>query len=253
MPTILLAVIGLVAACLPLDGPRYGGVPSSLVGNRRVLFIGNSHTYENDLPKMLTALARLAGDTALRATAVALPNYSLEDHYYVGTAGKALQRSSWEFVVMQQGTSAAPSSQFHLKTWASQFDPLIRAAGAEPVMYQIWPHALERFNAPAALESYHDAAVEIAGILAPAGDGFTAGLEEDTEIGVYAADGLHASYRGTYIAAAVILERLTGFAPESLPPTIPGFSEDTSVVRALQRASATALGRTPARPTVAMP
>jgi hypothetical protein len=51
----------------------------------------------------------------------------------------------------------------------------------------------------------------------------------------------------------VLLSRLTDVVPGSLPPAIPGFPEDTSVVRLLQRAAGVALERTPARPTVAMP
>jgi len=246
--SFLLVLVGLASsACINGLGP--GNKIPSLVGNRRVLFVGNSHTYANDLPKMLQRLARLAGDTALRTASVAYPNYALEDHYYVQEAPLALEQSSWEFVVMQQGTSAADESQVHLAYWAKQFDPLVRAAGAEPVLYQIWPHASQRYLADAALKSYHNATVEVLGIFAPAGDAFTAALEESVFAGVYAADGLHASPRGTYLAALVLLSRLTDVAPLSLPPTIPGYSDDTAFVRVLQRAATTALDRNPARPT----
>lgn len=246
---LVLVLGGLAAsACNGALGPAHE-LPS-LVGDRRVLFVGNSHTYVNDLPKMLQRLARLAGDTALRTASIAYPNYALEDHFATQEAPQALEQSDWEFVVMQQGTSAADESQVHLAFWADQFEPLVRGAGAEPVMYQIWPLASQRYLADAALQSYHNATVEVLGILAPAGDAFTAALDENFGVGVYANDGLHASPRGTYLAALVLLSRLTDVAPGSLPPTIPGFSEDTSVVRLLQRAATTALARNPARPTV---
>lgn len=246
--SLLLVFAGLASsACISGLDPA-AKIPS-LVGQRRVLLVGNSHTYVNDLPKMLQRLARLAGDTALRTASVAYPNLALEDHFVIQEAPLALSESSWEFVVMQQGTSAAASSQVHLAYWSEQFDPLIRAAGAEPVLYQIWPLASQRHLAGAALQSYHNAAVAVEGIFAPAGDAFTAALAEDAGIGVYAPDGLHASHRGTYLAALVLLNRLTDVLPGSLPPTIPGFSEDTSVVRLLQRAAQTALDRNPARPT----
>ncbi len=248
LPSVFVVAALVLGACLPPAGPGTQGIPS-LVGNRRVLFIGNSHTYQNDLPGMLVALARASGDTALRAGAVAYPNFALEDHYAQGDALKALTRSTWEYVVMQQGTSAHPESQTHLAFWAQQFDPLIRSAGAEPVMYQIWPLASQRYNADAALTSYFNAAAAIAGIHAPAGDAFTAALDSAPGIAVYHVDGLHASPRGTYLAAVVILARLGGAEPLTLPPTIPGFSEDTAIVRRLQRAATEALARTEARPT----
>lgn len=245
---VLVAATGaLLSACLP-TAPANQGIPS-LVGNRRVLFIGNSHTYVNDLPGMLVSLARASGDTALRAAEVSFPNFGLEDHAAQGNAVKALSRSGWEFVVLQQGTSALPESQVNLIFWSEQFEPFVRAAGAEPVLYQIWPLASQRYNAEAALTSYHNAAVAVGGIFAPAGDAFTAALDSAPGIGVYAVDGLHASYRGTYLAALVILGRLNDVDPLSLPPTIPQFSEDTSIVRLLQRSAAIALGRNEAHPT----
>jgi len=246
----LLAVpvaIVLLAACLPAVGPstRIPVVP----GTRRVLFVGNSLTYFNELPAMVQSLARSAGDTALRTASIAEPDFALEDHYQVGTVQKTLERSDWEFVVLQQGTSALPTSQANLRAWTVQFAPLVRAAGAEPVLYQVWPTTSRRFDADAAVTSYFNAAVAVQGIFAPAGDAFTDALTLDPAIGVYASDGLHPSPRGTYVAALVILSRIIAVHPESLPPTIPGSSIDTTTVRRLQRAAATALARHPARPT----
>ncbi len=242
------ALLLLVAACLPTLGPSQA-VPR-LVGDRRVLFVGNSLTYTNDLPGMVQTLARAAGDTALRTASIAEPDFSLEDHYVVGVVQKALDRSDWEWVVLQQGTSALPASQQYLRSFTEQFAPLIRAAGAEPVLYQVWPTTARRFDADAAVTSYFNAAVAVGGVFAPAGDAFTDALGLDAGIGVYSADGLHPSRRGTYVAALVILGRLIGVAPESLPPTIPGAPTDPEVVRQLQRAAAMALARHPARPTV---
>lgn len=244
---LILAAASGVAACQDIFGP--GRSIPTLAGNRRVLFIGNSHTYENDLPGMVQALAREVGDTALRTGDISVANYALEDHMYDGFAARALRESGWEFVVMQQGTSALLESQLHLEYWTRQFEPLIREAGATPVMYQIWPMSSRRFDADAALTSYWNAAAAVGGILAPAGDGFTAVLAENPSIGVYSSDGLHASRRGTYLAALTIVARILEIDPETLPPRIPGVREDTTVVRALQRAANVALARSPAWPT----
>jgi hypothetical protein len=238
----------LLTSCIPNLGPNRT-IPN-VPGTKRVLFIGNSHTYEHDISGMVEKLARLAGDTELQTGRIAEPNWALEDHVTIGIALKALEERDWEFVVMQQGTSAAPASQDHLEFWSNFLEPYIRGAGAEPVMYQIWPHASQRDLAPAALQSYTRAAIAVEGLLAPAGDGFTAALEADPTVVVYAADGLHASKRGAYIAALTILARLIDVDVESLPPEIPGSSIDSTTVRALQRAAAVALARNPARPAV---
>lgn len=209
----------------------------------RVLFIGNSLTYQNDLPSMMVALARQAGDTQLQAATVAFPDYALEDHWAEGTARRFLTERKWEYVVMQQGSSALPASQVNLRAGALQFAPLIRAAGAEPVMYMVWPSRARLGDFPAVLQSYRNAAMAIDGIFAPAGDAWTAYGDLSA---CYAFDGLHPTVRGTYLAALVLLERIRHIAPESLPPSIPGVAMAESEVRALQRAARLAIDRNPA-------
>jgi hypothetical protein len=56
----------------------------------RVLFIGNSLTYGNDVPAIVRALAVQHGGPPLRTTTVAFPNMSLDDHWRDGTARRAL-------------------------------------------------------------------------------------------------------------------------------------------------------------------
>src|SRR4051812_27312281 len=48
-------------------------------GGVHVLFIGNSLTYTNDLPRTVEQIAASAGDT-IRTRAVALPDFALIDH-----------------------------------------------------------------------------------------------------------------------------------------------------------------------------
>lgn len=237
-----------VAGCLELLEPDRE--PPRLPGTRNILFVGNSHTYTNDLPRMVRDLARSMGDTALRVASVAEANYALSDHYATGVVHAALAGSSWRWVVLQQGTSALPESQQHLQTWARAWAPHIRTAGAEPVLYQIWPSTSRRFDAAAALASYASAATVVEGILAPAGDAFTMAMAAEPPLNPYSGDGLHANREGTYLAALVLMERMLGIAPESLPPRIPGGAADSLRVRRLQAAARAALERTPARPTI---
>lgn len=250
MRTLLGSIIAVSLAaigCMPSSGLDRR-VPAAS-GDRAVLFVGNSHTYVHDVPGLVEALAHLAGDSEFEAHHISAPDFALIDHLALGQAQRALTESQWRWVVLQQGPSAVPENQPLLEAWTRDFEPYIRGAGAEPVLYQIWPMQSRRFDADAALTSYWNAAYAVNGILAPAGDAFTASLAANPAIPVYDADGLHASLYGAYLSALVILERLTAVHPESLPPQLPGYSVDSTVLRHLQRAAATALDRNPRRPT----
>ena len=242
----LLAAIALVGGC-------HGQSPTQVgfaAGGPRVLFIGNSLTYSNDLPGMYIALARLAGNDSVQAAVVAFPNFGLEDHWAEGTARRSLSQNKWEYVVMQQGSSALASSQVNLRTWSEQFALAIRSAGAVPVMFMVWPTTSYPGDFPYVLQSYRNAAIAVGGIFAPAGDAWTASGNPSA---FYSSDGLHPSIRGTYVAAVVLLERTLGIQPSQLPATIPGTTIAESDVRAMQQAAQVALDRNPARPVAATP
>ena len=248
--SIVAALFALAAGCLGQSGPT---TPSFPEGKTRVLFIGNSLTYVNDLPAMVEAIARLAGDTSIATATVAFPDFALEDHWNEGSAGRALAGSRWEFVVMQQGPSSQPESQANLATWAGRFAPAIRQAGAEPVLSMVWPSAGRAGDFQGVLTSYRNAAAAAGGRFAPAGDAWLAAWAEDPTIPLYGADGFHPSILGTYLAGLVIVGGITNIDPLTVPPSIPitggTVSISESTVRLLQRAARTALDRNPARPT----
>ncbi len=248
--TLGVALYYLAAGCLSPSAPTPPGFPD---GKTRVLFIGNSLTYTNDLPTMIKAVARLGGDTSIATASVAFPNFALEDHWNEGSAAKALAGSRWEFVVMQQGPSSLPENQANLATWAGRFDPLIRGAGADPVLYMVWPSAARAGDFPGVLAGYRNAAAAVGGRFAPAGDAWLAAWALDPATALYGGDGFHPSVSGTYLAALVILGRIKGLDPMTLPATIPfdggSLSLPEARVRLLQQAAATALSRNPDRPT----
>jgi len=237
----LLLLLSLVVACGQPAGPVKAPV--------RVLFIGNSMTYMNDLPAMMKAVAKQAGAPVPETEMVAFPDFALEDHWAEGTARRRLEEASWDFVVMQQGPSSLPRNQQSLAGWSERFAPLIRAAGAEPLLYMVWPSRTRAGDFPGVLESYRKAAERVHGLFAPAGEAWRLALAEDSAAPLYAPDGFHPRPAGTYLAAIVILARIRALDPLDLPPAIPGASGlSQDVVRALHRAAATALDQQPIRP-----
>ncbi len=241
------ALLAITLCCGIACSGASSTAPRFATGGIRVLFIGNSLTYYNDLGGMMVAVAVSAGDRDIRSATVAFPDYALEDHIAEGTALRSLRQSGWEFVVMQQGPSSLPENQLLLANGAKAFDASIRAAGATPVLFMVWPQSNRMQDFPAVRTSYRNAASAVRGIFAPAGDAWTSAWELDPSINLYL-DGLHANPAGTYLAAIVILHQLRGTDPTSLPLTIPGYPASESLVALLQIAARNAVGRNPLRP-----
>lgn len=78
--------------------------------SHRVLFLGNSYTYVNNLPQMVHDVALSAGDTLVFDTH-APGGYQLADHVTDVTSQNKIAAGGWDYVVMQ-GQSQEPVTQY---------------------------------------------------------------------------------------------------------------------------------------------
>ena len=222
----------LIIACLAALGssPDQATTPGQKA--QRILFIGNSLTYANELPELVQTLARAAGvDVACKS--IARPDYSLEDHWNNGDALRTIREGGWSLVILQQGPSALPESQALLRDYTKRFDAEIRRAGARTALYMVWPSKSRVQDFEGVSRSYRNAAADVGGLLLPAGDAWQDAWKLDPALALYSPDGLHPSREGSYLAALVIVQRAFGIAPARLPA--PGISPD--VARLLQQAA----------------
>jgi len=229
---VVLLASAIAANLLAAEPPR----------TLRVLFIGNSLTYVNDVPALVAAMAESAGEPAPVCRSVVAGGFSLEDHWDRGEALRAIERESWDFVVLQQGPSASEEGRTLLLRYARRFAPAIRRAGAKPALYMVWPSTSRHQDFSGVSDSYRIAAADVGGLLLPAGDAWRIVERTRPKLALYSSDGLHPTAAGSYLAAAVIYARLYGRSPLGLPARLaprPGVPVDLPAddARALQEAA----------------
>jgi hypothetical protein len=223
------------------------GLDTALFGEgRRVLFIGNSLTYVNDLPGMLKALADSAGGDRIAVAMVAFPDFNLEDHRAQGVAQREIAKGGWELVVLQQGPSSVEENRAQLRLSTDSFAVRMRAVNARPALYSVWPTSSRRQDFTRAIESYTLAAADVNGLLIPVAAAWLAAWRRDSTLALYDLDGLHPAPMGTYLAALVFYARITGRTPVGLPARL-GWRGGTMQLTAptaltLQRAAAEVTG-----------
>lgn len=186
----------------------------------RILFIGNSLTYVNDLPAMVGRLARASGADSVITASVAFPNFSLEDHWNDGRAARRLSRGDWDYVVMQQGPSGGAEGRRVLLDYGARFAGLARLAGARPAIYMVWPAKVRFGDFDRVSETHRIAARELNGVLLPAGEAWRAAWRRDSTLALYGPDDFHPSETGTFVAAVVVVHRLLGRMPPEVPERI---------------------------------
>ncbi|HNG95970.1 MAG TPA: SGNH/GDSL hydrolase family protein [Acidobacteriota bacterium] len=210
----ICAIACLLVVTLAMVGDRSRAQQTPAL---RVLFIGNSLTYVNNLPAVLEAMARESGQVPLVYQTIAFPDFSLEDHWKQGDARKAISTGKWDVVVMQQGPSALPESRVLLLEYVKKFAQETRNSGAKPALYMVWPAKERSFDFDRVSESYRLAAQEVDGLLFPVGDAWRTAWKHDASLPLYSADKFHPSKAGTYLAAAVMYEQLYRRSSVGLP------------------------------------
>ena len=182
----------------------FADAPPSL----RILFVGNSLTYTNDLPAMVARLGARDG-RRVETAMLAHPNYSLGDHLDAGQL-QTLARKRWDFVVLQQGPSSLAESRADLIRDTKRIGALF--AESRIAMLTVWPSRRHAASWDRVIESYALAAREVDGIVIPAG----VALRSAQALPLLSGDGFHPAPAGTYLAALVTYRTIAG----SLPPEI---------------------------------
>lgn len=228
--------------------------PGPLREGNNVLFVGNSLTYENNLPGMVTALAE-AGGVRLQTGSLTLANHALIDYLLDGSIQPIIAngaRGGWRYIVMQQGPSTVPICRDTLVLAVKEIDRLGKQGNAKSVVMMAWPTQARAFDFPKVHESAQMAAMTVGAQFAPAGDAWLRALDGDPTLALYGPDGYHPAPLGSFLAALVLYEQLTGKDARDLPATAAiagrGVAATPATVRLLQQAAHTANERAFATP-----
>jgi hypothetical protein len=193
----------------------------------RVLFIGNSYTFVNNLPDMFADLAR-SGDHEVDVAMSAQGGWTLERHAGSEETLAKLERQEWDYVVLQE-QSVLPSQpeerQVLMYPAVRLLNSEIEKHGAKAILFMTWGRrdglakaGFTDFSAmQAALESgYVGIADELDLMVAPVGIAWRNALEQEPQLELWDRDGSHPSVDGSYLAACVLYAAIFGQSPVGL-------------------------------------
>ncbi|MDE6564630.1 MAG: SGNH/GDSL hydrolase family protein [Muribaculaceae bacterium] len=199
----------------------------------RVLFIGNSYTYYNDMPEMLRKLS--AGAANSEKLPIAYRKFTpggctLKRHCDNTELRKTIAGGGWDFVVIQEQSSAPAQHSAtvarHTYPFAHTLDSLVHAASpnAQVIFYMTWGHKdgcqsphegyplIDTYDGmqQRLADSYLEMAYDNDARCAPVGLVWKRVRTERPYETLYKPDRSHPSQLGSYLAANVIFATMLG-------------------------------------------
>jgi len=211
----------------------------------RVLFVGNSLTFVNDLPALTAGLAK-ARNSKMEYEMYAPGGYTLAQHSADAALLGKINEGNWNYVVLQEQSQipAFPWAETQVFPFARKLSQTIRDAnpGVKVAFYM----TMARKNGDAQNgkyfpevgtyagmqkklnEAYTRMALENQGVLVPVGEVWEKVREQDPALDLYG-DEVHPNQAGTYLAACVFYAVLFADSPVGLPhpPQIGDYAAET--------------------------
>jgi hypothetical protein len=215
--------------------------------NISILFIGTSHTFYNEMPALVSAIARSAGDSAY--TEMSAPGgYDFERHYKLPETITALNSRKWDYIVLQESgwRVALPSTEAKARIYpfADSLKKLINNSnpGAKLLLYMThgYVNGVNTFGETAwcaadpqvctylgmlarIKENYLHLSKQLNAEIAPCGVIWKALKDRNSMLGLHDADGIHPNLAGSYANAVTIYSIIRKkrmkqvFVPAGLP------------------------------------
>ncbi len=222
----------------------------------KVLFIGNSYTYVNDLPSLVVGLADAAGGRKIETDQRLPGGYTFQQHVSDKKAIEKIRERKWDVVVLQGHSLETVLNRESMFKYARILDEEIKKQGAKTVFYLTWARQhipqmqdgadpatspdyaramyqmsgaakkidLERWSEQhkAGLVggidgAYFDLAKELNAQVAPVGMAWKKALAADPKLVLDQPDKSHPNPKGSYLAACVFYATLLDKSPVGLP------------------------------------
>lgn len=192
----------------------------------KILFIGNSSTYYNNMPFMVEGLAK-ADNIDCQVKSITASNYKLSqfatpDNSYNTEIMNALSTEKWDFVVLQEHREVIMQNLEKTQTALATLKKSIDDCGAKTILYETQADRIGHdftINGTSIYFEHNTLQYYInknyyylSGLqecsLAPAGLYYTRCMNTYPEISLYNTDMIHPSSEGSYLAACVLYQTI---------------------------------------------
>jgi len=183
-----------------------------------ILFVGNSYTYFENMPHMVSLVSDNA-KTKLVTKKSVVGGAKLSEHW-LGQKGlktqELIKKGHFDIVVLQEYSMGSIKEADSLVKYSKLFCNLIKENGAKPYLYMTWarekiPQYQEVIN-----KVYYDVADENDAVIVPVGKAWEFAMELRPNIKLFDDDGSHPNQLGAFLTACTFVGAILGNVPDNL-------------------------------------
>ena len=174
---------------------------------QKLLFVGNSLTYTNDLPLILEKIAAFYGIT-IESEMICYPNYAIVDHLNEGKIQQKIATENYDFVIIQQGPSSQEEGRKMLLNAGKRLSILCEKYNSKLAYYMVWPSKRYYFTFDKVITNHTKAAKLNNALLFPAGIYWKQYEAQKPRFSLYGPDQFHPSKAGSFLAALTMFKKL---------------------------------------------
>lgn len=181
----------------------------------RVLFVGNSYVYYNNLAQLINLLTE-GMPTQLICTKSTVGAAHLGEHWR-GLRGlrskEIISQKKYDIVVIQDNSMWPIEHKDSLLLYGAMFCDFIQKQGAKPYLYTTWARQKTPETQPVITQAYQELSTKTAAVRVPVGDAWQLVREQHPEMNLFFPDGSHPSNLGTFLIALSFIKKITGQLP----------------------------------------
>ncbi len=186
---------------------------------KKILFIGNSHTYMNDMPELTRQMIEnITGEDCqvfMLAYSARTLKWHMEEEYFSERFN--ILYGHYDYCVIQEYAHPLPDFDDTVK-FAHDIIELCKKVNTTPIIFETWSEKENPENQQEMNRRYRKIATDESITLAPVGEVWSNVLREINDIpgaDLYYKDGAHASALGDYLVSMVLAKAITGKLPDS--------------------------------------
>jgi hypothetical protein len=187
----------------------------------KVLFVGNSFTYYNNLPQVVSAMAK-SQDLIIETRHSTVGGSSLQNHWKSQKGAqtrKMIEDENWDYVVFNNHSLSTIKTPKTFFKFSKKFADLVRKKGAEPVFMMTWAYKSNPLMLPTIVSMYKELGKLTNSDYVPCGSLFANAMKYRPNLELFH-DDKHPSPNGTYLLGLAFYKYFTGQNTAKIPNNV---------------------------------